>query len=75
MKELIKKPVFWLGVYGFIISIALVIVSVKLSTGGCEELTPPEMTEKYVEQIKEISHADSSDIDSLLVELFGFESK
>lgn len=75
MKELIKKPVFWLGVYSFGVSIALVVVSVKLSTKECEEKLTPEIKKEYYEKIKEITHADSNDVDSLLLELYGFESK
>ena len=75
MKELIKKPVFWLGVYAFGISIALTVVSFKLLTKECEEVNIPEIQKEYVEKIKEITHADSNDVDSLLLELYGFESK
>ena len=47
----------------------------KVVTQKCER-TQLEITEEYVQKLDEISKADSrSDIDSLLLQLYGFKSK
>ena len=70
-----KNPVFWVMVYNLAATITIIVLSVKLGRHECPAPNIPEIQKKYVEQIKEISHADSDDIDSLLLELYGLESK
>ena len=55
-----------------------IVATILVVTHKCPEPTPKlqEVNQKYVEQIKEISHAETKDdIDSLLREFYGFESK
>jgi len=68
-----NKLILGLSIYGLIVTVALVWVSVSYSKHTCPEPVTPEITKENYEKIKEIATADSDDADSLLVELFGFE--
>lgn len=74
MKELIKKPVFWLAVYSFIVSVCLVLSLANCYYHECKKREIPEITKEYIEQIKNITNAETiNDIDSLFIKLYGFE--
>lgn len=75
LKLMIKNPVFWVMVYNLSANVVIIILTVKLYRHECPEPNLPEIQKNYVEKIKEINNADSDDIDSLLLELYGIEPK
>jgi hypothetical protein len=76
IKLLINNFQFWLIIYALIVSFSLVIVSISYHNHECPKVEIPELTKETIEQIKKINNAETiNDIDSLLLELYGFNSK
>jgi hypothetical protein len=73
---LIRNPIFWVIIGAFLVTFALVIVSISYYNHECPKVEIPELTKETIEQIKKINNAETiNDIDSLLLELYGFGSK
>lgn len=67
---------FWSLIGNIIMIPTIVAMSIVWSKHECPKPMKPEITQKHLEQIKRIGNAETrNDIDSLLLELYGFESK
>lgn len=77
MKSLIKNPIFWLGIYAFIVSLVTVILSILYAKHECKVCQKcPEISNESRILINTIDNANTKDdLDSLLLELYGFQSK
>ena len=75
-KHLIKDWAFWLIIYSIIVSFVMILLIVMYNSHQCPKLETPVLQEKYINEIKKISNAENkTDIDSLLLEYYGFKSK
>lgn len=62
-------------VVGLILVVYSTIITVIYFGHDCPAVTESEISEEYVEKVKEISNAETKDdVDSLLLELYGFSS-
>jgi hypothetical protein len=76
IKLLINNFQFWLIIYALIVSFSLVIVSISYYNHECPKVETPEIQKKNLLLIKKINNAETkNNIDSLLLELYGFNSK
>ena len=71
--QVLRSIWFYNVVYLLGVTIACIVLAVKLNRHECPKLTIPELKEKNIEKIKEIYNIESNDdLDSLLFELYNF---
>ena len=75
-KMIFKNWGFWSIVSNVILIATVIIMAVVWSKHECPKQELPTITEKHLQQIKRIGNAETkNDIDSLLIELYGFKSR
>ena len=76
LKLLLTNFGFWLIIYALVLTFGFIGLIVKYYNYECPEPNIPEITEANQKKINEINDAQTKDdIDSLLLELYGFKSE
>lgn len=75
-KLLLKNWGFWSIVANVVFLATIIIMAIVWSGQSCPKPTKPQLDEIHLNKIKEIQNAETkNDVDSLLIDLYGFKSK